>query len=158
MSIVKPRALQVLDRSNAPPITSPTTHVHSRGAGEDTRQLKQWPDSWKTDATDVAFGEELVRIFEEFLTELYLEGRSTRTINRHRGNLWVLGGELVRRRSTESFPCSWPAMRVLANYVSEDGGPFLLSRASEEEQATFDATCRKLFDFLPEVPGEQHAN
>jgi hypothetical protein len=110
--------------------------------------MKRWPDSWKIGDADVAFGEELVRIFEEFLTELYLQGLSTRTINRHNGNLWVLGGELIRRRANESVPCSWPAIKVLTEYVSEDGG-LLVSQSSDVEQQGFDATCRKLFDFLP---------
>ena len=100
--------------------------------------------------TDVAFGEGLVRIFEDFLTELYLQGLSTRAINRHRANLWVLGGEIVRHRWAGATPRSDAPTKMLTEYVSEDGGPFLLRPASEREQQDLDATCRQLFDFLPD--------
>ena len=113
-------------------------------------QMKRWPDSWKVSDTDVAFGEGLVRIFEDFLTELYLHGLSTRTINRHRDNLWVLGGEVVRHRWTGATRCGGSPTKMLSDCVSEDGGPFLLRSASDREQQDLDATCRKLFDFLPD--------
>jgi len=66
--------------------------------------MEGWLDSWKIDDTDVAIGREIVEFFQEFVIELYLQGLSTRTINRHRSNLWMLGGELMRRRSTQSVP------------------------------------------------------
>ncbi len=120
-------------------------------------QMQRWPDSWKMNETDVAFGEGLVRIFEDFLTELYLQGLSTRTINRHRGNLWVLGGELVRHRWTGATPCSDSPAKMLSKYVSEDGGPLVPHPASDREQQNLDATCRKLFDFLPDDPKGKRA-
>lgn len=120
-------------------------------------QMKRWPDSWKTDETDVALGEGLVRIFEDFLTEQYLQGLSTRTINRHRGNLWILGGELVRRRGSDSELWDCSPMRILNEFVCEDGGPILVTAATEREQEDFDVTCRKLFEYLPDDPGGRHA-
>jgi hypothetical protein len=116
--------------------------------------MERWPDSWRIDDTDVAIGREFVELFEGFLVELYLQGLSTRTINRHRGNLWVLGGELMRRRSAQSVPSHWPARKILSEYLFDDGEPMLVYGSTDTDQGSFDTTCRKLFDFLP---GEQGA-
>lgn len=113
--------------------------------------MERWPESWAINDTDVAFGRELLQIFEEFLTELYMQGLSTRTINRHKSNLWVLGGELLRSRANESVPNRRPAMQALTENVSEEGGALFLSRLADGEQRSFDATCRKLSNFLPET-------
>ena len=122
-------------------------------------QMMQWPDSWKTCDADIEFGQDLIPIFEDFLTELYIQGLSSRTIGRHKSNLWELGGELIRRRSNGAVPLSSAAVEVLAHYVSEDGGPLLASRRADAEQQGLDATCRRLFDFLLlEVPGAQGAS
>jgi hypothetical protein len=112
--------------------------------------LARWPESWKAAESDLSVGRELVAIFGDFLTELYLQGLSTRTINRHRANLWVLGGELIRQQHLYPLHKPQSALRTLAEYTSSQGGPLLPSGTTESEQRTFDATCRNLFDFLPE--------
>src|SRR5437867_879928 len=127
MSNVRPLRLhrnspvaEMSDRASPPrPMSTP------EALGKALVQMKRWPDSWKMNETDVAFGAGLVRIFEDFLTELYLQGLSTRTINRHKGNLWVLGGELVRHRWTGATPCGDSPAKMLREYVSDDGGPLV---------------------------------
>lgn len=73
--------------------------------------MKQWPESWAINDTDVAFGRELLQVFEEFLTELYMQGLSARTINRHKGNLWVTAPRSKPRRV---FPIHLLQPRIVA--------------------------------------------
>ena len=119
-------------------------------------RMKAWPESWALQGEDIAFGNELVAVFEAFLVELYMDGLSARTNNRHKGNLWILGGELARARLNGSLPRTDSALRALASRVSEDGG-FFLPRVPEEEQRSYDSTCRKLSRFLPDFHDEQRA-
>jgi hypothetical protein len=39
--------------------------------------------------------------------------------------------------------------------LDDEGGPLLSHRASEEEQRSFDSTCRKLLRFLKDPKSEQ---
>ena len=119
--------------------------------------LERWPESWKTTEADISLGLELLEIFSNFLTELYLQGLSTRTINRHRGNLWVLGGEVIRRRSSQLGAREMRSLQILADYVSNDGGPLLFLGSTDAEQSRFDGTCRQLSDFLPQTTATKHA-
>ena len=119
--------------------------------------LVRWPESWKATEADIPLGLELVEIFSNFLTELYLQGLSTRTINRHRGNLWVLGGEVIRRRSSQLGAREMGSLQILADYVSNDGGPLLFLGSTDAEQSRFDGTCRQLSDFLPQTTATKHA-
>ena len=54
---------------------------------------------WQYDAADLAAGAAIVEVFKPFLLDLLHEqALPKRTFNRHRDNLWLLGGELIRRR------------------------------------------------------------
>lgn len=74
-------------------------------------------------------------------------------LGQHRDNIWVLGGEVIRRVQMDSGLRSRPAEQVVLDLIGDDGGPLLSHGQSEAEQRSFDATCRKLFRFLtaPEI-------
>ena len=106
------------------------------------RDLDRWPRSWMGVEKDVPPGEELVACFRPFIEHLAISSLSPKTIRRHIDNLWLLGGEIIRDLNYDSALRKIPADRLVAKVIHEDGGP-LLYNGSEEEQRSFDATCRK---------------
>jgi hypothetical protein len=104
------------------------------------------------DDTDIETGQELVEEFKQFITNLHAQGLATRTISRHRGNLWILGGELVRQFHLQRVPRRVDARQLLLDAVSDDGGPLLRHDYTELGQREFDGTCRKLALSLLQAP------
>ena len=60
--------------------------------------LEQWPARWQIDKHDIAPGQRIVEFLTPFLLHLLGEALATQTLHRHRDHLWLLGGELIRRR------------------------------------------------------------
>jgi hypothetical protein len=112
--------------------------------------LDEWPMSWRYEARDVAPGRQLMACFKPFLRHLLDLGLSGKTLRRHRDNLWLLGGELIR--SLHEAPRLRRRLidQLVLAAVDEDGGPLIRHGASETQQRSFDATCRKLYRFLNE--------
>jgi hypothetical protein len=110
------------------------------------RDLDNWPRSWMGLEKDLPPGEELVACFRPFIEHLASSG-SSKTIGRHVDNLWILGGEIIRDLNYTPSLRKVTAQRLLRETVHADGGP-LIHNASEEEQHSLDATCRKLHRFL----------
>ena len=110
--------------------------------------LDEWPLRWRYDAADLAPGAAIVAAFTPFLLDLLRGGLAKRTFNRHRDNLWLLGGEMIRRRYDDPDLKRLPADQLLRRLIDADGGPLISPRISEAEQAAVDATCRKLYQFL----------
>lgn len=97
--------------------------------------------------------------FEPFLRELLTRSLSRKTLRQHRDNIWVLGGEVIRRVQIDSGLRRRPVEQVVLDLIGDDGGPLLSHGQSEAEQRSFDATCRKLFRFLtvPAISRRQNA-
>ena len=110
--------------------------------------LDQWPQRWQGEAADLVPGTVIVTAFKPFLLALLRGGLAQRTFNRHRDKLWLLGGEMIRRRYDDPALKRLPAHRLLRRLIDADGGPLISPRISEAEQAAVDATCRKLYQFL----------
>ena len=110
--------------------------------------LDQWPGSWAYEPRDVPPGLRMVECFKPFLRELLALPLSRRTLRLHRDNIWVLGGEVIRRLQMDSSLRRQPIQQVVRDLIGDDGGPLLSHGQSEAEQRSFDATCRKLFRFL----------
>ena len=100
---------------------------------------------------DLPPGEKLVASFRPFLEYLVASDLSPKTIQKHVDNLWVLGGEIIRDLNQTPSLRKAPVERVLSETVSEDGGPLIHHGDSEEQQRSFDATCRKLYRFLAQA-------
>ena len=102
---------------------------------------------------DLPPGEKLVDCFRPFLNDLVASDLSPKTIQKHVDNLWALGGEIIRdlhedpslrRKSTEE---------ILDALIDEEGGPLIYAMESEEDQQrSFDSTCKKLYRFLNQSP------
>ena len=98
-------------------------------------------------AEDLPPGEQLVACFRPFIEHLATSGFSRKTIRRHVGNLWLLGGEIIRDLNQTPSQRKASVERLLRDQIYEDGGPLLYS-GSEDEQRSFDTTCRRLHRFL----------
>src|SRR5574341_1083835 len=111
------------------------------------RDLENWPRSWMGWEKDLPPGERLVACLRPFIEHLASSGLSRKTVRRHVDNLWLLGGEIIRDLNEDPSLRKVAVEHVLTQVIHEDGGP-LLHDGSEEEQRSFDSTCRKLHRFL----------
>jgi hypothetical protein len=121
--------------------------------------LDQWPDSWAYEAGDIPYGQRMVECLRPFLRELLALPLSRKTLRQHRDNIWLLGGEVIRRVQMDSGLRRRPVEQVVLDFIGDDGGPLFSHGQSEAEQRSFDATCRKLFRFLtaPEISHDRDA-
>jgi hypothetical protein len=110
-------------------------------------EMNDWPRSWMGWEKDIPPGETLIACFRPFLEHLAVTGLSRKTLRHHVDNLWTLGGEIIRDLHETPTLRRKPVEGVLSETVSPDGGP-LIHHGSEEQQHSFDATCRKLHRFL----------
>ena len=129
-------------------ILSSQDEQHLRQACPD---LSNWPRSWRYDDSDIALGQQIVNVLTPFLLALMDEGLARATLRRHRDNLWLLGGETIRRRYEDDDLARQDIVTALRRLIDDEGGPFMLPRISEAEQTSLDATCRKLHRFLSET-------
>ena len=113
------------------------------------RDLNGWPRSWMGLEKDLPPGEELVALFRPFLQYLAASDLSPKTIQRHIDNMWALGGEFIRDLNDNPALRKRPVDRVLSDLI-EYGVP-LLYHGGEDQQRSFDSTCRKFRRFLTEM-------
>jgi hypothetical protein len=99
---------------------------------------------------DIPPGEELVACLQPFIEHLASSSLSPKTIRRHVDNLWTLGGEIIRDLNYTPSRRKVDAKQLLRDVIHADGGP-LIYNGSEEEQRSFDSTCRKLYRFLNQL-------
>ena len=95
---------------------------------------------------DLPPGEQLVSMFRPFLEHLAASDLSPKTIQKHVDNMWALGGEFIRDLNDDPSLRKRPVDQQLFKMI-EDGGP-LLYHGGEEEQRSFDSTCRKFRRFF----------
>ena len=110
--------------------------------------LSTWPSSWCGEARDVIPGEQIVAVFTPFLQDLLDQGLSRKTRNLHRDNLWLLGGEIIRDINETPKLRRRSARELVMQAVAGDEGPLIHGGVSEQEQRSFDSTCKKLNRFL----------
>jgi len=98
---------------------------------------------------DLPPGEQLVMLFRPFLEHLAASKLSPKTIQKHVDNVWALGGEFIRDLHNDASLRKRPVDQVLLKMIGY-GGP-LLFHGGEDQQRSFDSTCRKLRQFLLET-------
>ncbi len=113
------------------------------------RDIQEWPERWRGEDADLPPGRTLVEYFMPFLLDLTASGLSKKTIRRHLDNMWLLGGEIIRDVNEDPRLRKLPAATLVANVIDEEGGP-LIHNGWEDEQRSFDSTCRKFHRFLTE--------
>ncbi len=110
---------------------------------------RPWPKSWSYDEQDLKPGAELVAVFEPFIRHLHAQGLATTTLRRHVNNLWTLGGDLIKTSRMTDPP---QPIQPLLEVIDEEGGPLQPGSECEDDQRSFDATCKKLHAFLSAKP------
>src|SRR5438046_3324291 len=116
------------------------------------RDLNGWPRSWMGLENDLPPGEKLVACFRPFLEALAASDLSPKTIQKHVDNLWALGGEIIRDLHETPSLRRKSIERILDDRIDDEGGPLLYGMDSEEQQRSFDSTCKKLHQFLSKSP------
>jgi hypothetical protein len=96
---------------------------------------------------DVPPGEQLIALFRPFLEYPAASDLAPKTIQKHVDNVLMRGvhPDLNYDPSLRKKPVDI----VLRRMIESDGGP-LLYHGGEDEQRSFDSTCRKLRRFLTE--------
>jgi hypothetical protein len=107
--------------------------------------------SWMGLEKDLPPGEQLLALFRPFLEYLAASNLSPKTIQKHVDNMWMLGGEFIRDLNDDPPLRKQPVERHLFKMI-EYGGP-LLYHGTENQQTSFDSTCRKFRKFLTEKRG-----
>jgi hypothetical protein len=110
--------------------------------------LASWAASWCGDERDIIPGEAIVAVFTPFLQDLLDHGLSRKTLNLHRDNLWLLGGEIIRDINETPKLRKRPAAELIRDAISCDEGPLIRGCVNDIEQHLFDSTCRKLKRFM----------
>ena len=95
---------------------------------------------------DLPPGERLLDLFRPFLEHLATSGLSPKTVQKHVDNVWALGGAFIRELHNDPSLRKKSVDAVLRRMI-EYGGP-LLYHGGEDDQRSFDSTCRKLYRFL----------
>lgn len=95
---------------------------------------------------DLPPGEQLLALFRPFLEHLAASGLTPKTIQKHVDNMWALGGEFIRDLNYDTRLRKQSVERHLLNMI-EMAGP-LLYHGGEDQQRSFDSTCRKFRRFL----------
>ena len=141
--------MKMKPNSDSPPLTPAVLLPYCR----DCRDLQEWPERWMGEEKDLPPGRRLVEYFMPFLLHLAESDLSKRTIQNHVDNMWLLGGEIIRDMNDEPRLRKRSAEQLVRNVIHEDGGP-LIHNGSEDEQRSFDSTCRKFHRFLINLGSE----
>lgn len=110
--------------------------------------LENWPRGWSVEPRDITPGQRLVQCFTPFLLHLLSLTLSPKTLRRHRDNLWILGGEMIRSLHEDPPLRKRPLDTWLGSVINDEGGPLIYHRTSEEQQRSLDSTCRRFYRFL----------
>jgi hypothetical protein len=119
--------------------------------------LTTWAASWCGEERDVIPGEAIVTVFTPFLQNLLDQGLSRKTRNLHRDNLWLLGGEIIRDINETPKLRKRPVAELIREAIVNDEGPLIHGGFSEQEQRSFDSTCKKLNRFLAAQANSQQS-
>ena len=90
----------------------------------------------------------MLECFKPFLRHLLTLNLSQKTFRKHRDNLWLLGGEITSHLHETPGLRNRPINQVVLAALDEEGGPFISHKVTEDQQRSFDSTCRKLYHFL----------
>ena len=109
--------------------------------------VADWPSSWAGDEEDEPVGRGLVVVLQPFISDLIEQDLSSATIRRHLDHLWLIGGEIIRDVNDDPALRRKQPRQLLLDAIYDGHAP-LARDLTEQEQASVDATARKLLKFL----------
>ena len=110
--------------------------------------LDEWAEAWHVEPADILVGKQIVQTLTPFLLHLLDQGLAKSTFRRHRDNLGMLGGELIRRRYYDDELTRLDVSDVLQQLIDGDEAPLMWPRITESAQDSLDVTVRKLNRFM----------
>jgi hypothetical protein len=110
-------------------------------------EFPEWPVTWSGTEDDIPYGNGLIEEMRPFIINLIDQGLKVCAVRKHMNNLWLLGGEIIRSVNTHDDYKIPPAER-LRRSVDQNGGLYCQHLATDEEVRSYDATSRKLSNFL----------
>jgi hypothetical protein len=111
--------------------------------------IDNWPKTWAFIPDDIKPGIGLINIFKPFIKYLKSCKLSSKTINEHIDNLWLLGGHIIKQSNINPDFREIDQLLLLPRYIDSMDGPSMQD-LSEYEQESFDKTCRKFYKYLIE--------
>jgi len=115
--------------------------------------MDRWPKSWAVIPKDEAVGRDLTDLMRPFLEHLHQQNLSAKTLRSHLDNLWLIGGEVIRKLHDYSALRKKNSRTLLLDAISGEEAP-LIADFTERQQRSVDATAGKLLRFLC-VPAER---
>jgi hypothetical protein len=112
--------------------------------------VNKWPKEWARDRQDEEFGRKLLEAMMPFVQKITEQGYTKKTVDRHLGNLFLLGDEIIREVSMDER-YNEDAAEVLRESVEGGEGPLCGHLRTDAEHAAYDSTCRKLEKCLKET-------
>jgi len=98
---------------------------------------------------DLLPGQQLLNCFRPFIEHLASSNLAPKTVRRHINHLWPLGGRIIRDLNETPSKRKHLVSHLLFQAIDDDeGGPLINGGIDEQEQRSFDATCRKFRTFL----------
>jgi len=116
------------------------------------RETDQWTGTWTVIASDPPVGKKILHAMHAFVSGLTGQRLPYTAINRHVLNLWLLCGEIVRYVQNNQELKSLSSYELILRFVDAEGGPHCSQLATQQQQRSFDATCKKLFQHLTMPP------
>jgi len=95
--------------------------------------FEDWPHGWMGLNEDLAYGKKLLEKFHPFAEHIVSSGLSDKTIKKHLTNLWLLGGELIRKVSNDE-EYDVPPQKLILDSIDAYGGPPCRHLHSEDEE------------------------
>ena len=111
-------------------------------------RMNEWPDSWKRSQADIYIGGMIVQALIPFFECLISQGITEKTFRKHFNNIWLLGGEIVDGVNRDDDLRDKTGNELLLSFVDSEGGPWSRHNHNEEEQSSFDSSCKKLYKYL----------
>lgn len=112
------------------------------------KDFDEWPGSWMGVAEDLTYGRKLMPWFAGFLQALYDEGKTRKTFNQYRDNLWLLGGTIIRQVSLDEAYQDDPLARLTEAVVDDGILPDHYDQMIQAELKAFERMCRKFEKYL----------
>lgn len=100
--------------------------------------LDDWPRSWHVEPAAIVVGQQIVQVLTPFLLHLLDQSLAKTTIRHHRDDLWLLGGEVIRRRCDDDELARQDAADAIRQLIERDGAPLMWPRITEAEQDSLD--------------------
>ncbi|MEI7910969.1 MAG: hypothetical protein WCK77_15140 [Verrucomicrobiota bacterium] len=112
------------------------------------RACNEWPEQWMGSDEDVPYGQGIVEAMKPFIESLIAGPLTDRTLRKHLGNLWLLGGEVIRSVSVHDEYTTVAPYDKLLESIGPGEGPDCRHLYYDAERRSFDSTCGMLHRFL----------